>query len=109
MLERLLTTKALLAITGLVLLWLLVLWMGNNDPSGTEGADQSRLEQNRDNTMVSSIQPIANAATATPDRSDQSDGSSNALSIAPIPAADLNEEQNRDNTMVSSIQPIRSV
>ncbi len=95
MLERLLTTKALLAITGLVLLWLLVLWMGNNDPSGTEGADQSRLEQNRDNTMVSSIQPIANAATATPDRSDQSDGSSNALSIAPIPAADLNEEQNR--------------
>ena len=58
MLNKLLTTKNLYAIAGLFLLWLLISWLGGGDSAEQVSAQQSRLQQNQDEDMVSSIQPI---------------------------------------------------
>lgn len=64
MLDKILTTRTFLALTGLVLLWLLILWVSGASTEQNAASETSRLEQEKDNDMVSSIQPIANAATA---------------------------------------------
>ena len=73
MLDKILTivfsNRILAAIAGLVLLWLLISWVGGTGSDENVSADQSRLQQQQDDNMVSSIQPIADAAIAVDESS----------------------------------------
>ena len=66
MLDKFFTTRTIYAIAGIALLWILVTWLANSGSADEEvSGSASRLQQQQDAEMVSSIQPIANAATLT--------------------------------------------
>ena len=62
MLDKLLTTKTIFIVAGLILLWLFIFWMNDANTDQNTSAEPSRLEQQKDGDMVSSIQPISEVA-----------------------------------------------
>ncbi len=59
MIKQFITSKGLLALAGIVLLWLLITWVSQGDENDADSQGESRLQQKKDDGMVSSIQPIA--------------------------------------------------
>jgi len=70
MLDKFFTTRTIYAVAGIALLWMLLTWLANSGSVDDEvSGPANRLQQQQDAEMVSSIQPIANAATLAPQSS----------------------------------------